>query len=33
MDTNSYVDPIKLPQGICKVWVQGRLRYEEGATL
>jgi len=33
IDTNSYIDPIKLPVGICKVWVKGRLRYEEGASL
>ena len=28
IDTNSYTDPCKLPEGICKVWVKGRLRYE-----
>ena len=33
IDTNSYTDPIKLPVGICKVWVKGVLRYEEGAQL
>lgn len=33
IDTNSYIDPIRLPSGICKVWVRGRLRYEEGAVL
>ena len=33
IDTNSYIDPIKLPAGICKVWVKGRLRYEEGTVL
>ncbi|MST55686.1 D-aminoacylase [Pyramidobacter sp. SM-530-WT-4B] len=31
--TNSYVNPIKLPEGICKVWVKGILRYEEGMKL
>ena len=30
IDTNSYADPIRLPAGICRVWVGGRLRYEEG---
>lgn len=30
IDTNSYVNPIKLPAGICKVWVRGELRYVEG---
>ena len=33
IDTNSYTDPIKLPAGICKVWVKGILRYEEGCKL
>lgn len=33
IDTNSYVDPIRLPQGICKVWVRGQLRYQEGDQL
>lgn len=33
IDTNSYVDPIKLPAGIRKVWVKGALRYEEGMGL
>ena len=28
IDTNSYTDPCIAPDGICKVWVQGRLRYE-----
>lgn len=28
IDTNSYTDPCRQPDGICKVWVQGRLRYE-----
>lgn len=29
IDTNSYTDPIKLPAGIEKVWVKGKLRYQE----
>lgn len=33
IDTNSYLEPIKLPTGICKVWVKGDLRYEEGMAL
>ena len=33
IDTNSYIDPIRLPQGICKVWVKGALRYQEGYQL
>ena len=33
MDTNSYVEPIRLPEGILKVWVSGILRYEEGDRL
>lgn len=33
MDTNSYVEPIRLPEGILKVWVSGVLRYEEGDRL
>ena len=33
IDTNSYVDPIRLPEGICKVWVKGALRYQEGDQL
>ncbi len=28
IDTNSYEEPCSQPDGICKVWVQGRLRYE-----
>lgn len=28
IDTNSYTTPCLVPDGICKVWVQGRLRYE-----
>ena len=33
MDTNSYTEPKKLPSGICKVWVKGCLRYQEGETI
>lgn len=33
IETNSYIDPIRLPVGICKVWVKGVLRYEEGMQL
>ncbi|MDF2873558.1 MAG: dan [Sporomusa sp.] len=33
MDTNSYAEPKKLPAGICKVWVKGVLRYQEGMSL
>ena len=29
MDTNSYAEPIRLPEGILKVWVSGVLRYQE----
>lgn len=30
IDTNSYTDPCKQPDGICYVWVQGQLRYQGG---
>lgn len=30
IDTNSYIDPCRQPDGICCVWVQGRLRYQGG---
>jgi N-acyl-D-amino-acid deacylase len=30
IDTNSYTEPKKLPDGICMVWVKGRLQYQEG---
>ncbi|WP_371377553.1 amidohydrolase family protein [Sporomusa aerivorans] len=33
LDTNSYAEPKKLPAGICKVWVKGVLRYQEGMSL
>ena len=29
IDTNSYTDPKKLPEGICTVWVRGTVRYDE----
>lgn len=31
-DTNSYAEPKKLPAGICRVWVKGVLRYQEGMS-
>lgn len=32
IDTNSYAEPKKLPAGICKVWVKGALRYQDGMS-
>lgn len=32
IDTNSYMEPKKLPEGICCVWVQGKLRYSNDGS-